>query len=209
MSANTKNKTKQSSPKLKKPEKKKPNGLPPKFDYDSDLLYDEIYHLAFNGASDAEIIQLLENDKGEHISDGLFDAWKHGRYPKWTEEENERRSARLVGVLARARAKVVFALKNTYFKVALGKITTKNKGTVRRYLVIDGKTTEDEVVQTSTNEIEYAPSLQAIQTLLFHYDPEWRKAMKDMDEAEDGVPRNIDSGVDVEKWLKQELGHDE
>mgnify|MGYP004632213809 CR=1 FL=1 len=198
--------SKKESAKPKKPARGKiAKGRPPVFDYDDDALYDEIYHLAFNGASDAEIVELLENDKHERISIEVFNAWKNGRYDKWTPEDNERRSKRLVGVLTRARSKVVFALKNTFFKVALGKVKTKNKGTVKRHLVIDGKHTEDEVVQTTENEIEYAPSLQAIQTLLYHYDPEWRKVQKGIEEDEDGVPRNIEHGISVDLWIKKEL----
>lgn len=190
---------------IKKPPKKERGRWSQVFDYDSDALYDEIYHLAFNGASDKDIANMLENDHHEHISDDLFSRWKNGKYEKWTKEENERRSSRLVGVLTRARSKVVFGLKNAYLKMALGKVKTKNKGTVKRRMVVNGQQTDDELVQTTENEVEYAPSLQAIQVLLYHYDPDWRKVQKGVEELEDGIPRNIEHGIDVEKWIKKEV----
>jgi len=187
---------------------KKKGGRPPKLDYDSDHLYEDIYALAFNGASDDEIPHLLIDNYGVSVSRSMFDLWKRGEYPHWTQDENEYRSTRLVRVLTRARTKFVYALKNTYLKMALGKVKTTNRGKTKRHLVVGGVQTEDELVQTTENEIEYAPSLQAIQTLLFHYDPEWRKTQQGIKEDEDGIPRNIDHGISVESWLKKEMEHD-
>lgn len=183
---------------------KRPVGRPPHLNYDADEVYDEIFIMAFNGATDKDIPVLLSEKFNTAISYDLFQRWKSGKYPKWTKEQNALRSKRLVGVLERARAKIVFALKNSYMKMALGQVGTKNVATTKRHLVVNGVQTDDELVQTTENAIQYPPNLQAISVLLFHYDPEWRKVQKGIEESEDGIPRNIDHGISIDAWIRRE-----
>ena len=47
--------------------------------------------------------------------------------------------------------------------------------------------------------------MQAISTWLFHHDPEWRKMEQKQDED---IAKDIDHGVDVDKWLEKEMKDD-
>ncbi len=177
-------------------------GRPPKFDYDSDEFYDEIFALALNGATDSEIAVMLEDKFGCSLCAEAFSSMKNGNYHRWTKEENKRRSERLVKVLTHARQRLVLTLRNTYVKMAFGKIKTKNKATVSRRLRIDGQLTDDEEVQTTVSDIEYAPNLQAISTLLYHYDKDWKMTQRGLDEADD-IPK-VEHGVSIGDWIEQE-----
>ena len=78
---------------------------PPKFDYESDDFYDEILALAIQGLNDAEIADALGDKFGQSLDPETFNCMKNGNYINWSDEENERRSARLIKVLARGRRK--------------------------------------------------------------------------------------------------------
>ena len=67
---------------------------PKKFDYDSDDFYDEILALSMQGLTDAEIADALDDKFGVSLSPEVFNCMKNGNYDKWSDEENERRSAR-------------------------------------------------------------------------------------------------------------------
>ena len=100
---------------------------PKKFDYDSDDFYDEILALSMQGLTDAEIADALDDKFGVSLSPEVFNCMKNGNYDKWSDEENERRSARLAKVLARGRRKINSIVRGAYLKAALGGKKIKNK----------------------------------------------------------------------------------
>ncbi|MBQ9340044.1 MAG: hypothetical protein IJS13_06910 [Paludibacteraceae bacterium] len=170
-----------------------------KHDYDSDDLYDEMYYLAFNGATDSEIACAL------NLSETAFSLMKNGKYDKWSAEENERRGSRMVKVLARARKQILRAIRGKYLQAALGGQEIENVTTVTRHLRIDGQITDNEEVQVSTTRTKTLPNMQALSTLLFHYDADWRKVQRGADEESSDIPQEIESGIDVAKWIEQEV----
>lgn len=189
---------------------KKTAGRPQRFDYDADEFYDEIFALAYNGMTDAEIADGLQDKFQKSLSVTTFQLMKAGNYQHWTPEENERRSTRLVGVLERARRKNVAIVRGRYLKAALGGIKLKNVTTVSKSLKVDGQLTDDEVIQTTVTESETPPNLQALATWLHHHDKEWRKyeGIVEEDYADDDsvVPNkdNVEQGIDISAWIIQE-----
>lgn len=172
---------------------------PKKFDYDSDDFYDEILALSMQGLTDAEIADALEDKFGVSLSPEVFYSMKNGNYNKWSDEENERRSARLAKVLARGRRKINSIVRGAYLKAALGGKKLKNKSTTTRRLKLpDGTLTDEEDIQTTVSEIEQPANIQALSTWLYHHDPEWRKVEKNQSDDED-----ISSGgsIDIDKWI--------
>jgi len=65
----------------------------PKWNYDGDEFYKVIEGLGKVHAADCDIATVLDLDAD------TFGAMKNGNYIGWTKEENERRSARILGVL--------------------------------------------------------------------------------------------------------------
>lgn len=177
-------------------------GRPSKFNYDSDEFYDEIFALAMQGATNAEIAFGLEDRFGHSLDDKAFLAMIHGRYQPWSEEENQRRGSRLRAVLARARQKINMIVRGRYLKTALGGIKTKNRSTTYRRLRVDGHLTDDEEIQTTESEIEYPPNMQALSTWLYHHDPDWRKVQRGEDVDEEN---QVDVGIDIGQWIDKEL----
>ena len=183
-------------------------GRKPKFDYDSDDFYREVFALAFQGATNAEIAEMLgETELGQSLSPTAFSLMVNGKYDKWTEEENERRSARLVKELERARRKINFIVRGRFLKTALGGGRTRNRNTVTRRMRIDGVLTDDEEIQTTESEIEAPPSLQALSVWLRHHDPEWRRIERGEDAGD--APKDIERGIDIEAWIDKEVGNDQ
>ena len=148
---------------------------PKKFDYDSDDFYDEILALSMQGLTDAEIADALDDKFGVSLSPEMFSCMKNGNYEAWSDEENERRSARLSKVLARGRRKINSIVRGAYLKAALGGKKIKNKTVTTRKLKID-----------------------ALSTWLYHHDEEWRKVEKKQEDDED-VSSN--GSIDIEKWI--------
>lgn len=175
-------------------------GWKPKHDYDGDDFYDEIFYMAFNGATDAEIACALD------LSATAFSLMKHGKYDIWNDEENKRRGTRILKVLERARRRIVQAIRGKYLQAALGGQEVENVTTVTRHLRIDGQMTDDEEVQVSRTKTKTLPNMQALSTLLFHYDNEWRKVQRGTDEETQEIPQEIESGIDVAKWIEKEVG---
>ena len=176
---------------------------PPKFDYDSDDFYDEILALAMQGLNDAEIADALGDKFGVSLSPEAFCTMKNGNYSKWNEEENKRRSERLVKVLARGRRKIVSLVRGAYLKGALGGKKVKSKTVVTRKLRVDGVYTDDVEIQTSETETEMPYNMQALATWLYHHDAEWRKRSmkKDVEEAEESeAPRTLTKDEAKELW---------
>ncbi|MFI3322055.1 MAG: hypothetical protein R3Y50_05970 [Rikenellaceae bacterium] len=171
---------------------------PPKFDYDSDAFYEEVLTLAIQGLTDKEIATALQERFDVSLSPEVFSCMKNGSYKGWSKAQNKERSERLSKVLARGRVKIVGILRNAYLKSALGGKMLKSKSVVTRRLKLpDGTMTDIEDVQTTESENEQPANVQAISTLLFHYDPDWRKAERGEDEEiESGA------GVSIDKWIK-------
>lgn len=184
-------------------------GRPRKFDYDSDDFYDEILALAMQGLTDAEIADSLEDKFGESLSPEVFCTMINGNYDKWSDEENQIRSARLAKVLARGRRKINSIIRGAYLKAALGGKKIKSKTTVRRKLKIDGVYTDDEEIQTSETEQELPYNIQAMATWLYHHDKEWRKVERKQDEESSDIPINIRKGVDIDNWIRKETQIDD
>lgn len=178
---------------------------PKKFDYDSDDFYDEILALSMQGLTDAEIADALDDKFGVSLSPEVFNCMKNGNYDKWSDEENERRSARLAKVLARGRRKINSIVRGAYLKAALGGKKIKNKTVTTRKLKIDGVYTEDEEIQTTEGETELPPNMQALSTWLYHHDEEWRKVERRQDEENDFQREN---GIDIDKWMEENESED-
>lgn len=181
----------------------------PKFDYDSDDFYDEILALAMQGLTDAEIADALGDKFGESLCPDAFGAMKNGTYSKWSEKENERRSARLVRVLARGRRKITSIVRGAYLKAALGGKKVKSKSVVKRKLLVNGEYTDDEVIQTTEGEQELPYNVQALATWLYHHDPEWRKVERKQDVDATDIPLGVRKGVDIDAWIKREIETDD
>ena len=181
-------------------EKRNLGGRTPKFDYDSDEFYDEIFALAINGATNAEIAFGLQEKFGQSLDPETFYTMVRGAYPPWSKEENKRRSERLNRVLERARNKINMLVRSRYLKAALGGIVTKN--VTKRRMQIDGELTDNEVIQTT--EIELPPNMQALSTWLYHHDPDWRKVQRGADDMDgEEVPKG-ENGVDIGSWIELE-----
>lgn len=182
---------------------------PKKFDYDSDEFYEEIYALALQGLTDAEIAYSLEDKFGQRLDPDTFGQMIHGKYIGWNDKENERRSGRLLRVLTRARAKINSIVRGAYLKGALGgkkiasKIINYQKfkcsccGEDRNCPACGGSgwVVSDNVAVVQETETELAPSLQALSTWLRHHDPEWRE--KEEAEASSSGEGGLPSTVNV------------
>ncbi|MBR1525239.1 MAG: hypothetical protein IJ640_01080 [Prevotella sp.] len=175
-------------------------GRQAKNDYDSDDFYDEVFFLAFNGASDAEIANAFD------ITPTYFSLIKSGKVVKWSDEDNARRSARLVKVLERARKKIMQAIKGKYLQAALGGQEVESVSTVTRLVRVDGQATPAEMVQETRTKTKTLPNMQALATLMFHYDKDWRKVQRGLDDETQDIPTNIETGIDIHKWIEKEVG---
>lgn len=181
-------------------------GRLPKFDYDSDDFYDEILALSIQGLTDAEIADSLDDKFGQTLTPEAFSCMKNGNYSKWSDEENARRSERLVKVLARGRRKTNSIVRGAFLKAALGGKRLKNTQRVKRPIYTeDGTRTGDIVVQETESEFEQSPNIQALSVWLYHHDPEWRKIQRNQDLEDSDIPTDLQKGVDIDAWIKQEV----
>ncbi len=62
---------------------------------------------------------------------------------------------------------------------------------------------------TLETESETAPNMQAIATLLYHYDKDWRKVERKQDDEAQDVPVDVKHGISIEDWINKELQADE
>lgn len=175
-------------------------GRQAKNDYDSDDFYDEAFFLAFNGASDAEIAYAFD------ITPTYFSLIKHGKVVEWTPEQNAHRSARLLKVLERARKKILQAIKGKYLQAALGGQDVESVSTVTRKVRMPGVESPVDVVQETVTRTKTLPNMQALATLMFHYDKDWRKVQRGVDDDTQGIPQDIETGIDIHKWIEREVG---
>lgn len=162
----------------------------PKHNYDSPDFYKLIEQLAMNGYTDEEIANEI------NLSREVFGCMKNGNYENWTDDENKRRGKQITNVLAHGRTKIIALLRGAYIKGAFGGKKTKSKivkyvqdkcecmGADKKCPYCGGTgwitLTDKAVVQES--ETELPPNMQAISTLLYHHDPEWRKVERKLDE---------------------------
>lgn len=188
----------------------------PKHTYDSDKFYDKIASLASKGFNDSEIADLLDLDEA------TFNRMKHGKYEGWNEEENKTRSERICQVLTRSRQQIVGALRGTYIRAALGQVKPKSR-TVK-YVEERcecggdpeceicgglGRVVRSDKWITLETETETAPNMQAIATLLYHYDKDWRKVERKQDDEATDVPENVKNGVSIEDWINSRFDNEE
>ena len=180
---------------------------PRKFDYDSDDFYDEILALSMQGLTDAEIADALEDRFGQSLDPETFTSMKNGNYHRWSDQENEQRSARIVKALARGRRKTNTLVRGAYLKGALGGKKIKTRTVVTRRLKLDGIYTDDEEIQTSETESEMPYNMQALATWLYNHDEEWRaKTNKKREEQaeEKDAPRTLTKEEAKELWSQLE-----
>lgn len=170
----------------------------PKHDYDNEDFYIEIGTFAMQGMTDAEIADAVNLDPE------TFSCMKNGNYIGWNEEENKRRGERILKVLARSRRKTTALVRGAYLKAALGGKKMKNVSSSKRPLYnedgsplmeeVDGKLQQAyQILQVNETEIESPPNIQALSTLLYHYDPEWRRIQRGEPDPEE--VGNADGGI--------------
>ena len=182
----------------------------PQYNYDDpeDRFYSKIGELAAKGFNDSEIADLLDLDES------VFNRMKNGKYDGWSKEQNETRSALICQVLTRRRRQIIGGLRGTYIRAALGLVKPKSK--TIKYVEERcqcggdedcpicgglGRVTRSDKWVTIETEAETAPNMQAIATLLYHYDKEWRKVERKLDDDATEVPENVQHGVPIEKWI--------
>lgn len=182
-------------------------GRPVKIDYDSDKFYSTIYNLALQGATNDEIASGLAETFGVELGRKTFGYMVNGKYHRWSEELNEKRGERIRETLDNARLGLNRIVRGRFLKVALGGIKVKSTTVVRRKLRIDGVYTDDEEIQTSETTSETAPNASALQTWLYHYDPEWRKVQKGEDD--NGEVKKATKGLNIESWIEKEMEESE
>ena len=178
---------------------------PTKFDYDSDVFYDEIFALAFQGLLDAEIADGLMDKFGQTLTPEVFSKMKHGCYEGWNKEQNERRGARLSQTLERARRKINSIVRGRYLKAALGGIEIKGQAKTSRRMKVNGVFSDDEDIQTTETTTHTAPNMQALATWLYNYDPDWKRRMQEKKLEDSGRPTDIGHGVPIDKWIKEQV----
>jgi len=168
-------------------------GRPTKHDYDSDDFYDQVFYYAFNGAINSEIAVML------NLVPDTFNRMVNGNYDKWSDEENEHRSKRLVRVLANARESINLKVRGKYLQAALGGIKVKSK--VIRYVKGDEDETMEVVQETET---ELAPNMQALSMWMYHHDPDYRKVQRGFEpsDSQAASSANLESGVPISAWIE-------
>ncbi|MBO5546195.1 MAG: hypothetical protein J5951_06000 [Bacteroidales bacterium] len=201
----------------------------PKFDYDSDAFYDQILALAMQGLTDAEIAYELKDETNPSrptlgLDPTVFSCMKNGNYKYWTTAQNERRSERINKVLARGRARVNSIVRGAFLKSALGGkvIKTKVKQAVKARCSCrfenDGAPVKDcpkcggtgwyyvtEQVVVQEVEHELPPDTRALSSWLYHHDKDFRKIERKMEDDEDGIPTDIEQGISIDKWIKDQM----
>lgn len=182
-----------------------------KYNYDDEGFYKAVTLAAANGMCDAEIADTLDLDPE------TFSRMKNGNYIGWNQEQNERRSKKLLQCLERARRKVNALVRGRFLKAALGGIkvrTTQSRAISQKCSVCGGIDpecprcggtgtefiTDKQVVML--NEQETPPNIQALATWLFQHDEDWRRIQRGQDESAEEVPTNIDHGIDIDKWIE-------
>lgn len=179
----------------------------PKHNYDGEDFYIDIGTYALQGMNDAEIADALDLDPE------AFSTMKNGKYIGWDDEQNERRSSRILKVLARSRRKTTALVRGAYLKAALGGKKVKNVAKTKRPLfnddgtpqikIVNGKEEQEyQVLQVSETEFEQPPNIQALATWLYHHDPDWRRRQRGEPDPEE--VGDAEQGLNIEAWIAKE-----
>lgn len=189
----------------------------PKFNYDGEDFYKEIYALAMQGLNDGEIaynlgdsLGVAEDENGvpyetdaKGLSPTTFAEMKAGKYDCWTKEENERRSKRINDELAHGRAKTLGIVRGRYLKAALGGIKIKSSVKRKRYNIVNGIKDEDNMVMEESESVsETAPNMQALANFLYHHDPQFRNIQKGIEDGD--LLIKVKNGISIGAWLEKE-----
>ncbi|QIU95584.1 hypothetical protein [Bacteroides faecium] len=174
-------------------------GRKPKFDYTSEDFLSLIEKYAQKGFTDKEIALAIG------LSPQKF-CEKKGQYKELSE------------VLVRGRATITAAVRAKYLAMAMGGVKVKSE--TRRFIQEKchcmgedekcpdcGGTgwvtlTDKSIVQETISEL--APSLQAQSVILYHYDEDWKKTERKLDEEAD-IPTDINHGISIDSWIKDKL----
>jgi len=63
--------------------------------------------------------------------------------------------------------------------------------------------TEQVVVQEVEHELP--PDTRALSSWLYHHDKDFRKIERKMEDDEDGIPTDIEQGISIDKWIKDQV----
>lgn len=177
-----------------------------KFDYDGDEFYDALEKLAMRGYTVQEAAYGLEEFFGVFLNPTSLDDMKNGTYSGWTPEENKKYGQRISEAWARGQAKILGLVRGRYLKAALGGIKIKGRSTRKRHLVVDGKQTDDLVVEETETEQETPPNIGALGRWLYQNDPEWRKVQRGTED--ENLPFDPKKGVSIRAWIQKEIDAD-
>lgn len=180
-------------------------------DFDNPELYRIIEQEATKGKSNNGIAVYLAKYFDLDISPETFENMIEGHYEAWSSREAHIYPFKLKRAIRRGKVAARQAVRSALLKSAIGGRVIKSTTTRTRKLRIGGVLTEDEEIETVTNETELAPNVTAIMQWLHHNDPDWRKqdqnrAPEDMEDiAPDGVPQDIEHGIDIHKWIDEQV----
>lgn len=128
-----------------------------------------------------------------------FSAMKSGIYKGWSAEENKRRGGKISNVLSRARASVEPEVWKKILELGLGNVQAQD-------ITFDKIGDEIQDQQRITIH-KLPPSLSALQMWLRHHSQMYRSIESGkVDEEENAdIPKDIDHGVDIVKWIDKEV----
>lgn len=158
-------------------------GRRPKFDYTSEDFLSTVETYAKKGFTDKEIAFALG------IEPETF-------YRKKSE------FSQICHVLTRGRSAITATVRANFLAMALGGTKTKSV-TIRKLKDKDGNLTGEEEIQSIESEL--APNLHAQSVWLYHYDEDWRKVERKQDEDANDIPTDIDKGIDIDSWIKDQV----
>lgn len=105
-------------------------------------------------------------------------------------------------VLSHGRATITATVRAKFLSMAIGGTKTKSV-TIRKLKDKDGNLTGEEEIQSIESEL--APNLHAQSVWLYHYDEDWRKVERKQDEDANDIPTDIDKGIDIDSWIKDQV----
>lgn len=181
-------------------------------DFDNPELYRTIQNEAAKGKDQYAIAVKISEKFGIELPYENFAQMASSQYSAWSERENRIYGRRIHKSIERGKSLLRQTVRTALLQTAIGGRVVKTTSTRRRKLCIDGKYTEDEVIETVTNEQQLPPNLTAMMQWLHHNDPEWRKqnqnrAPEDLEEivSEDDIPQDIEHGIDINKWIEEQI----
>ena len=60
-------------------------------------------------------------------------------------------------------------------------------------------------VENALHEHELPPDTRALSSWLYHHDKDFRKIERKMEEDEDGIPTDVEQGIPIERWIKDQV----